>query len=79
MQTHAPTRTLRRQITGRVRWREIIETMVASGVDTFIEVGPGKVLSGLVQRCTRGLDVKVKALNVEDPASLAKTLAVFTS
>ncbi len=70
---------LRRQITGRVRWREIIETMVASGVDTFIEAGPGKVLSGLVQRCTRGLDVKVKVLNVEDPASLAKTLAVFTS
>ena len=47
--------------------------MLDLGVDTFVEVGPGKVLSGLVQRCTRGRSVVV--LNVEDPASLEKTLA----
>jgi [acyl-carrier-protein] S-malonyltransferase len=64
---------LRHQITGKVRWRESIEAMIAFGVDTFIEVGPGKVLSGLVQRCTRGQAVKI--LNVEDPASLEKTLS----
>jgi [acyl-carrier-protein] S-malonyltransferase len=63
---------LRHQITGQVRWRESIETMLAFGVDTFVEAGPGKVLSGLVQRCTRGRSVKI--LNVEDPASLEKTL-----
>jgi [acyl-carrier-protein] S-malonyltransferase len=77
--TAAPARTaedvkaaLRRQITGKVRWRESVEAMLALGVDTFVEVGPGKVLSSLVQRCTRGQPVKI--LNVEDPASLEKTL-----
>jgi [acyl-carrier-protein] S-malonyltransferase len=63
---------LRHQITGQVRWRESIEAMLAFGVDTFVEAGPGKVLSGLVQRCTRGQAVTI--LNVEDPASLEKTL-----
>jgi [acyl-carrier-protein] S-malonyltransferase len=64
---------LRSQITGQVRWRESIDAMLALGVDTFIEAGPGKVLSGLVGRCTRGQAVTI--LNVEDPASLEKTLA----
>jgi [acyl-carrier-protein] S-malonyltransferase len=68
---------LRRQITGKVRWRESIEAMLAFGVDTFVEAGPGKVLSGLVQRCTRGQPVKI--LNVEDPASLERTLAALAS
>ena len=66
---------LRSQITGQVRWRETIEAMLAFGVDTFIEAGPGKVLSGLVQRCTRGQTVTI--LNVEDPASLERTLAAL--
>ena len=66
---------LRPQITGQVRWRESIDAMVAYGVDTFIESGPGKVLSGLVQRCTRGQAVTI--LNVEDPASLEKTLVAL--
>jgi [acyl-carrier-protein] S-malonyltransferase len=66
---------LRSQITGRVRWRESIEAMLAFGVDTFVEAGPGSVLSGLVRRCTRGYDVKI--LSVEDPASLEKTLAAL--
>lgn len=80
--TAAPAQTaedvkaaLRRQITGRVRWRESVAAMVALGVDTFVEAGPGKVLSGLVQRCTRGQAVKI--LNVEDPASLENTLAAL--
>ena len=66
---------LRRQITGRVRWRESIEAMVEAGADTFVEVGPGKVLSGIVQRCTRGRSVTI--LNVEDPASLDKTASAL--
>jgi [acyl-carrier-protein] S-malonyltransferase len=64
---------LRQQITGRVRWRESIEAMVEAGADTFVEVGPGKVLSGIVQRCTRGRPITI--LNVEDPASLDKTVS----
>jgi len=66
---------LRRQITGRVLWRQTIDAMLAFGVDTFVEAGPGKVLSGLVQRCTRGQAVKV--LNVEDGPSLERTLAAL--
>jgi [acyl-carrier-protein] S-malonyltransferase len=66
---------LRPQITGQVRWRESIDAMLAFGVDTFIEAGPGKVLSGLVQRCTRGQQITI--LNVEDPASLEKTLTAL--
>ena len=69
---------LRRQITGQVRWRESVEAMLAFGVDTFVEAGPGKVLSGLVQRCTRGRQ-PVTILNVEDPASLEKTLAALAA
>lgn len=68
---------LRPQITGQVRWRESVNTMLAFGVDTFVEVGPGKVLSGLVVRCTKGQSVKV--LNVEDAVSLEKTLEALTS
>jgi [acyl-carrier-protein] S-malonyltransferase len=66
---------LRPQITGQVRWRESVDAMLQFGVDTFVEVGPGKVLSGLVGRCTRGRAVTV--LNVEDPASLEKTVAAL--
>lgn len=39
-----------RQVTATVRWRESVETMVAMGVDSFVEIGAGKVLSGLVKR-----------------------------
>jgi [acyl-carrier-protein] S-malonyltransferase len=66
---------LRHQITGQVRWRESVATMLHYGVTTFVEVGPGKVLSGLVSRCTKGQDVTV--LNVEDPASLERTLGAI--
>jgi [acyl-carrier-protein] S-malonyltransferase len=63
------------QITGNVRWRESVLRMLDLGVDRFVEVGPGKVLSGLIQRCARGRDVVV--LNVEDGASLERTLRVL--
>jgi len=62
---------LRAQITGSVRWRQSIDTMLADGANTFVEVGPGRILSGLVQRCTR--DRSVRILNVEDPDSLERT------
>jgi [acyl-carrier-protein] S-malonyltransferase len=63
---------LRAQITGSVRWRESIDALVAAGSETFVEVGPGTVLSGLARRCTRGRAVRI--LNVEDSASLEATL-----
>ena len=49
------------QITARVRWRESIDYMIKQGVTDFIEIGPGKVLSGLVKKINR--DVKTSNIN----------------
>jgi [acyl-carrier-protein] S-malonyltransferase len=61
---------LLRQLKGPVYWEDSIAAMRDRGFDTFVEVGPGKVLSGLIKRVSRDLRV----LNVEDTASLEKTL-----
>lgn len=58
------------QIKSPVKWDEAIQNMIASGADNFIEIGPGKVLSGLLRR----IDRTKKALNIEDNASLEKTI-----
>ncbi|HUA91773.1 MAG TPA: ACP S-malonyltransferase [Terracidiphilus sp.] len=60
-----------RQVTGTVRWVDCVQALKAAGADTFIEVGPGKVLCGLLKQ----IDPALKSLNVEDSASLEKTLA----
>ena len=60
-----------RQVTGAVRWVDCMQSLVAAGSDVFIEVGPGKVLCGLLRQIYAGQ----KSLNVEDPASLEATLA----
>ncbi|WP_031553255.1 ACP S-malonyltransferase [Parvularcula oceani] len=46
--------TLVRQVTGRVRWTESVQAMTADGTDIFVELGTGKVLSGLIKRIERG-------------------------
>jgi [acyl-carrier-protein] S-malonyltransferase len=50
-----------KQIENRVRWRESVINMIGSGVNHFIEIGPGKVLSGLVKRISK--DVKIDTIN----------------
>jgi len=60
-----------RQVTGAVRWVDCVQTLKSAGADVYIEVGPGKVLCGLLKQ----IDPTLKTLNVEDEASLAKTLA----
>jgi [acyl-carrier-protein] S-malonyltransferase len=60
-----------RQVTGSVRWVDCVQSLKVAGADLFIEVGPGKVLCGLLKQ----IDPALKALNVEDVASLEKTLA----
>ena len=53
------------QITSRVRWRESVNYMIKSGVNDFLEIGPGKVLSGLVKKINK--DVKISNINtIED-------------
>ncbi len=60
-----------RQVTGAVRWVECMQSLKAAGADVFIEVGPGKVLCGLLKQ----IDPELKSVNVEDAASLERTLA----
>ena len=50
-----------KQIENRVRWRESVFNMIGSGVNHFIEIGPGKVLSGLVKRISK--EVKIDTIN----------------
>jgi [acyl-carrier-protein] S-malonyltransferase len=66
--------SLIRQVSSPVLWEESIRTMIDDGVDTFVEVGPGRVLSGLVKQ----IDRTKKILNVEDEKSLAATLEALS-
>ena len=63
-----------RQVSAPVRWLESMQLLMQQGVDTFVEAGPGKVLSGLTRQTSRD----VKTLNVEDAASLEATRAALT-
>ena len=57
-----------KQIESRVRWRQSVILMINKGVNQFIEIGPGKVLSGLIKRIDR--NVKVSAINNEEDIKL---------
>jgi len=57
-------------LTGAVRWIESVEYMKAKGVDTFIEIGPGAVLSGLIKK----IDKKLKVFNIEKIADIEKVI-----
>jgi len=61
---------LKKQVMSAVLWEKIIRNMVDDGVDTFVEIGPGKVLSGFVRK----VDRKLAVFNVEDIKSLEKTV-----
>lgn len=62
-----------RQVTGAVRWTECIARLQQSGATHFLEVGPGKVLTGL----NRQIDRSLKTANIDDPASLEKALGIL--
>lgn len=61
---------LAKQICSPVRWESIVRHMIGEGVDTFVEVGPGNTLSGLISR----IDKSVRTLGVSDRESLEKTI-----
>lgn len=65
--------SLVRQVSQTVRWLESVEFLISQGVQTFVEIGPGKVLSGLV----RQIDRNVQCVNVEDEASLRAAQAAL--
>jgi len=62
--------TLLRQVTGSVKWEQCVHLLIAQGVQTFIEVGPGKVLCGLM----RQIDRSRTCMNAGDDTALTKTL-----
>ena len=62
-----------KQAASPVKWEMSVRNMIRDGIDTYVEVGPGKTLTGF----TRKIDRTMNALNVEDIASLEKTLAYF--
>jgi [acyl-carrier-protein] S-malonyltransferase len=70
----AAREALIKQVTGAVRWVECIELLVAQGATHFVEVGPGKVLSGLMKQIL-GKDSALPVMNVEDSGSLEKAVA----
>jgi [acyl-carrier-protein] S-malonyltransferase len=65
--------TLVRQVTGSVKWEQCMRLLIGQGVQTFIEVGPGKVLCGLM----RQLDRSKTCVNVGDDSSLTKTIELL--
>ena len=62
-----------RQVSGTVRWQQSVERLAQEGVTTFVEVGPGTVLSGLVKKIAKG----ARVLNVDSPESLEATVAAL--
>jgi [acyl-carrier-protein] S-malonyltransferase len=67
--------TLVAQVTGSVKWEQCMRLLIEQGVGIFVEVGPGKVLCGLL----RQIDRSKTCLNVSDEASLTKALEQFGS
>ena len=59
---------LSRQVYSSVKWQQSVERMIADGVDTFVEIGPGRTLTGFLRKISRD----VKGLNVEKAEDLAK-------
>ncbi len=59
-----------KQLYSPVLWEDSVKNMIASGVDTFIEIGPGKVLTGLVRK----IDRSVRTFNISDQKSLQSTI-----
>ena len=69
----AAIEALVRQISAPVRWEAVVRRLIAEGARTFVELGPGTVLTGLVKKVDRGMTV----VNVEDADGLAAALPML--
>ncbi len=65
---------LAKQVSGTVRWRETMERMLSEGVDSFVEIGPGKTLSGFLKK----IDKTVKVWNVETVEDMNRLFSELT-
>jgi [acyl-carrier-protein] S-malonyltransferase len=65
--------SLIRQLSHPLLWEDSVKVMIGSGITIFLEVGPGKVLSGLIKR----IDAAARVFNVEDMSSIEKTLSAL--
>ncbi|MGI6080754.1 MAG: ACP S-malonyltransferase [Candidatus Avilachnospira sp.] len=73
-----------RQISSSVRWQQSIELMIEEGVDTFVEIGPGKTLSGFMKKITRSFENKdkvenIRVLNIEKPEDIEKAGGILNA
>ncbi len=72
--TAEPVRELLiKQVSSSVRWQQSVETMIAAGVDTFIEIGPGKTLAGFMKKINK----EVKTMNVEKLEDVDKAVSAL--
>ena len=73
-----------KQISSSVRWQQSIELMLRDGVDTFVEIGPGKTLSGFMKKIMRGVSgtdgiSDVKVINIEKPEDIDKAGGIINA
>lgn len=70
---HEMRENLIRQVSSAVLWQQSVARLIELGVTTFVEIGPGKVLSGLIKK----IDKNVAVLNISDPANLEESLTAL--
>jgi len=68
---HSSIEALIKQVSSPVRWEQVVKRLIADGATTFVELGPGSVLAGLIKKIDRGVQV----MSVEDPETLDYALA----
>jgi [acyl-carrier-protein] S-malonyltransferase len=74
-EAHAAIDALVRQVSSPVQWERVVRRLIADGADTFVELGPGSVLAGLIKKIDRGVQV----VSIQDPESFAAALPNLTT
>lgn len=66
-----------KQVSSSVLWQQSVELMINKGVEVFIEIGPGKALTGFVKRIGKNMGKEIKALNISDLKSFDETMKIL--